>query len=803
MPAPRHYVAIFILSLALLALEISTARVLSVALFSHYAFVAVSLAMFGLGLGALAVYLAPRLFSRERLDGQTIASLALFGIAAPLCTIGFLVGDVAQELSWQGFRSIGAAYTTLALPFLFGGVGIALLMTHGAAAIGRLYAADLLGAAAGCLAVVGAMQLMPAPYVSLAVGAAASLAALGLALACGWRHAPLPLLGLAVAAWLGLQPEMLAMRIVKGTPADYSEYEVWNAFSRVSAFSYHGNASGLSIGGADGQAAPETMMLDIDGTAWTPMMRWDGRRESIRFLRNSTLYLAHHLAPGGDVLVIGTGGGRDLLAAQAFDQRSVLGLELNPLMRHIVEERYGDYSGRPYTALGTEVIDDEARSYLARLEQRFDVIQLSLIDTFSLNASGGVVFSENYLYTEQAFREYFQHLTPDGILTVSRYFVPQYPLETLRVLALARAAWEAEGVTDFAAHVVVVSQGISATALIKRSPFTPADLARIQALRPELKFALRYLPGAPRGNPELRAFLTTDDPAAFLIGYPYILDAPTDDQPFFFHFLRGRLAALPPDKADPFQMMKRWDEALALMRLLVVVVTTLAAVFFLAPLLLVARRAVSGAPMSRVAPLLLYFACLGYGFMMLEIPLMQRFILFLGYPVYALAVILFALLLFSGIGSLLSSRIGAAALPRVLAVIITLGALYVWGVPYLIVPLMGLGIVAKIAVTVVVLAPLGLVLGMAYPLGIGRLTAVSDGLVAWAWGLNAALSVVASVLATYLGSRIGFSAAMATGVAAYGVGLICVLLAERGLGVRGLGVGKISTPNPNPLTPNP
>jgi hypothetical protein len=212
--------------------------------------------------------------------------------------------------------------------------------------------------------------------------------------------------------------------------------------------------------------------------------------------------------------------------------------------------------------------------------------------------------------------------------------------------------------------------------------------------------------------------------------------------------------------------------------LLLGVVTALAAVFFLGPLLLVARRAVVGAPLTRVAPLLLYFACLGYGFMMLEIPLMQRFILFLGYPIYALAVILFALLLFSGLGSLASSRFGGAALPRVLLAIIVLAAGYVVGLPHLIEPLMGLPIVAKVAVTVLVLAPLGLVLGMAYPLGIGRLTQVGTGLVPWAWGLNGALSVVASVLATYLGSRFGFSVAMWSGVAAYAAGLGCVMLAS-------------------------
>ena len=788
MPAARHYAAIFVLALTVLALEITVARVLSVALLSHYAFVAVSLAMFGIGLGALAVYLAPNRFRAERLDRQLVATLWTFGCTAALAMLAFLHMHVVQEISWRGFATLGLAYTVLAVPFFCGGLGISLLMTHGAARIGPLYAADLLGAAAGCLAVVAGLQLLPAPLMALVV----AIAAVTTALIYAWRIGanrlmPLAACGLvAVLTGLAVTSNAYTMRYVKSWATVYSAYEVWNAFSRISAFDYNNDAGKpLGLSSAPPGGFPPSMMVDIDGTAWTPMMRYDGDPASIQFLRDSVLYLAHHVKRDADVLVIGTGGGRDLLAARAFDQRHIFGLELNPLMRHVVEERYGDYSGRPYTSLGAEVVDDEARSRLAKIDQRFDVIQLSLIDTFSLNAAGGVVFSENYLYTVEAFREYFQHLTPDGILTVSRYFAPKYPLEMMRLLAMARQAWADEGVTDFGAHVVVLSQAINATMLVKRSPFTGEELSTIAQLAEENDFVIRYLPGGDGDHQDLRQLITTDDLPTFLAFYPFILDAPTDDRPFFFHFLRGPLAELPPDNEDPFQILRQWNDAQLLMYGLIAVVTTLAAVFFLGPLLLVARRAVSGAPMSRVAPLLLYFACLGYGFMMLEIPLMQRFILFLGYPVYALAVILFALLLFSGIGSLLSSRIGAAALPRVLVVIIALGALYVWGVPYLIVPLMGLGIVAKIAVTVVVLAPLGLVLGMAYPLGIGRLTAVSDGLVAWAWGLNAALSVVASVLATYLGSRIGFSAAMATGVAAYAVGLVCILLA--GLGTRDSG----------------
>ncbi len=783
MPAARHYAAIFILSLTLLALEISAARVLSVALLSHYAFVAISLAMFGLGLGALAVYLLPGWFGAARLDRQVLGATWTLGLSAALSMLAFLHLHLVQSITWQGLATLAAAYTVLAVPFFCGGIGVALLMTHHAAAIGRLYAADLLGASAGCLAVVIGLQLLPAPLVSLCAGAVACATGLLLGLRLGARQAVAPALACLAVAWLGwrgLTSDTFAMRQVKYWDGFYTEYEAWNAFSRLGVFTFNHDAGQLaSLGERPPESYPEVRMIDIDGTAWTPMMRYGGDPTSLAFLRDSVLYVAHHLRPAASVLVVGVGGGRDLLAARAFEQPAVLGIELNPLMRQVVEERYGDYSGRPYTRLGAEVVIDEARSFLAGIEQRFGIIQLSLIDTFALNAAGGVVFSENYLYTVEAFGEYFRHLTPDGVLSVNRYFAPRYPLEVLRVLALARAAWAAEGATDFAAHVAILSQGVAATVLIARAPLSGEDLARLAGLQQRLGFVARYLPGVAGGDPTVRALLEAPDAEAFLRDYPYRIDPPTDDWPFFFHFMRGRLAAAPPQEADPFEMLRRWDEALALLNGLIAVVGALAGLCFLGPLLLLGRRAMRAAPPAAVVPALLYFACLGYGFMMLEIPLMQRFILLLGYPVYALAVILFALLLFCGLGSLASSRLAPRWLPRVLLAVIGLAVLYIFALPPLTAAMMAWPIAAKIAITVALLAPIGLVLGMAYPLGIGALRAIDEGLVPWAWGLNGALSVVASVLAVAIGSRYGFSVAMLTGAAAYAVALGCIAMAAR------------------------
>lgn len=787
-PAKRHYALIFVLSLSLLMLEIATARILSVALLSHYAFVAISLAMFGLGLSALVVYLLPEHFRAEHLDAQLTAYAWRFGAAAVLCELVFLGFPVTQELSLAGFLSLSLAYTILAVPFFFGGVCIALLMMHFSAFIGRIYGADLLGASLGCLAVVAAMQLMPAPYVPPLVGLLGAACALGMGLATGGRllmPAAAGVLVLALAAG-GIPNGLFTMRYVKNWHDYYSEYEAWNAFSRVSAFPHNGSAAQtLPLKGSPSDYAsgyPSTMFLDIDGTAWTPMFQFDGNFESIAFLRGSVNYIAHHLRPDGKVLIIGTGGGRDLLAARTFGQPRVLGLELNPLMRHITEDVYPDYSGRPYTQIGAEVIIDEARSRLPYLDERFDVLQISLIDTFSLNASGGFVFSENFLYTQEAFQEYFRHLSERGLLSVTRYFTPKYPLEILRLLSMVTGAWRAEGVADPAQSIVVLQQGLNATILAKRTPFTAEETTQLAALADQYGINVLYRPGWAGGHREITDLLTTADPAGYVEGYPFLIDAPTDDRPFFFHFLRGRLAEIPPIVDDPFRFLQQWSHAISLMYLLILVVTGLAGVFFFGPLLLLARRGVSTLPVRAAAPLLLYFACLGYGFMVIEIPLMQRLILFLGYPVYALAVVLFALLLFSGIGSLLSSGFSGdsrQSLFPVLLTVVGLTVVYAALLPSALRPLMGIPIELKVVVSVILLAPIGLALGMPYPLGIMVLRRYGEGLVPWAWGLNGALSVVASVFAIFISSRVGFTITMLTGCLTYGVALACMAVAGR------------------------
>jgi spermidine synthase len=786
LPERRHYLAVFFVSLALLMLEITVARILTVALYSHYAFVAISLAMFGLGMSGLVVYLLPKRFPAERIDQQLTTFMSLFGVTAALSVLAFLHMQVVQEISSEGYSSLGLAYAVLTVPFFLGGICISLLMTHFSARIASVYFADLVGASLGCLGVVTALALLPAPQVAVVIAAVASAVALvvaigarrGQALAGGSLAVVVVLLGLSFST------DLYTMTYVKRRTERYSEVETWNSFSRVSAFHQDRNAAQILPMRSDwkeyeGGPYPATKMLDIDGAAWTPMMAWDGKPESIQWLKDSVLYVAHELRPKADVLVIGTGGGRDLLAAIAYGQPSILGLEINDNMYKMVEELHADYAGHPYTHPNVEVIIDEARSRLSGMDRRFDILQLSLIDTFSLNAAGGFVFSENYLYTTEGFQEFFEHLKEDGILSLTRYMVAMYPVEVLRTVAMARAAWEAEGVKNFGAHTVVLRQDLNTTMLMKRTPFTPEELAALGERAKYLNAQVMWSPGTQPGHLEIARVISSPDWKEYIDQYPFYIDPPTDDRPFFFNFLRG---LLPWDLDDPFNFLSMWNEALALMYMLIGVVSTMALLFFSVPLLLFGRSNLHRISTVTAAPLLLYFACLGYGFLMIEIPLLQKLMLLLGSPIYALAVVLFAVLFFSGLGSLLSERFAANALrslQRVLVSIVVLSTVYIMAVPFVIDALLGTPIVVRIAVTVLLIGPLGLLLGMAYPLGITVLRTFGEELVPWAWGLNGVMSVVASVASIFIGSRIGFTAAFMTGVAAYMVGLGAITLATR------------------------
>jgi hypothetical protein len=460
-------------------------------------------------------------------------------------------------------------------------------------------------------------------------------------------------------------------------------------------------------------------------------------------------------------LIIGGGGGRDILNALSSGVRSVDVIELNRAIVDTVDDSLRDFSGAPYSLPGVHTRAGDGRSILAEDDDEYDVIHIGYADTFSGNSGQAFALAENNLYTTEAFEEYFDHLRPNGVLDVTR---PRRMVgdEALRITMLALEALRRRGVERPERNVVVVlGQDILSplfgTTLARTRPWTRAELDRLETLAGRRGKGVAFAPGGPY-KLEWADLAAATSPRAFCEGYRLDVCAPTDDKPFFYQMRRlTSLGSQGPgylyDGADPFLILL----------ITFGILTVLSFALVAAPLVLTARE--QRPPLGALA----FFAAIGLGFLTLEIALIQRFVLFLGFPTYALSVVLFALLLWTGLGSLLAGR--ARDPRRSLTVALTMAcgliAASAVGLLPLLEALIDLPFAARVAITVLLLAPVGIPLGMAMPLGLTRLAELHAGGVPWAWGVNGIASVVASAGAITVAIVAGFPAATLVALACY------------------------------------
>jgi hypothetical protein len=735
---------------SVLALQVLLTRLFSAALFYHFSFLSISLALLGAGAGAIAVYVRPRWFERRPLEQElafwsaVLAGLLLV-VPAALARIRFGTDDQVTA-TFAGLLVLTSVLATLL--FLAAGTVIALAVRGYTATMSRLYAFDLAGAALGAVVVVPLMWVIGVPSLIVALAPVAAIAAL--VFAGGVRGS----LGKVAAALLGLG--LLAVALAGATslyeprPADDEGVisDRWTPVSRVV-----GHAA--SPGGA-------FTRLDYDrGGAPVARYRRGERMPSWRDLGLGPQSLGYVYGGRERALVIGAGGGRDILNALSAGVRRVDVIELNRAIRDTVDDSMPDFSGAPYSLPRVHTRLGDGRSRLAGGDQSYDVIHIGYADTYSNSSGQAFALAENNLYTTEAFGEYFDHLRPDGVLDVTR---PRRLVgdEALRITMLALEALRRRGVERPERNVVVVLgqdilSPLSGTVLARTRPWTPAELASLRRLARRRGKGIAFAPGGPY-RLEWADLARARSPEAFCSGYRLDVCAPTDDRPFFFQMRRlGALGSHGPgylyDAADPFLVLLVTFGILSALSLALVA----------APLVLTARR--RRPPLSS----LVFFAAIGLGFLTLEIALIQRFVLFLGFPTYALSVVLFALLLWTGMGSLLAGRISDArrGLSVALAVACAVIAASAFGLLPLLEALIDLPFAARVAITVALLAPAGIPLGMAMPLGLGRLAALYPRGVAWAWGVNGVASVVASAGAITIAIVAGFSAATLVALACY------------------------------------
>jgi hypothetical protein len=789
----RSYAGLFMVTLATLMYEILLTRIFSVTMWYHFAFMAVSVAMFGMTVGAVAVYVRPNYFTHQRAKYHVALSSLLFAIAIVVSFLTHLAIPVLlPELNWSLY--LVATYVVISVPFIFSGICVCLALTKFPNHVSKLYAADLSGAALGCIILVGVLNVTDGPTAVITV---AFLGCLGAVCFSGTTFKNLMIAALVCAVIFGgfaalntaltaKQSPLIRLTWFKGARrAGRPIYEKWNAFSYIQIFGDPTTKSvpwgvGISPTYPINERRIGQLLLFIDAGAGTVLTAFDGDLNDIEHLKFDLRNLVHYIRQDARVLVIGTGGGRDILSALAFDQKSVVGVEVNRDVLTAVNDRFGDFTGHLDTNPRVTFVCDEARSYIARSTDRFDIIQASMIDTWAATAAGAYVLTENSLYTVEAWTTFLRHLTPDGILTFSRWYFEDLPGEIYRLISLARTSLAHLDVESPRSHIAVLrfkdprstqpDQSLG-TILVSRAPLSGDDLDTVEAVAQAMQFEIVLSPRVAL-DPTCAILASGKDIDAFAQTFPINITAPTDDMPFFFHMLRIRdvFGRTPSQGATSFNM-----RAVSVLGTLLIVVVALTILCIIVPLMLT-KRIVS---LRRAMPFLMLFSGIGLGFMLIEISQMQRLIIFLGHPTYGLTVVLFSLLVASGIGSYathtvadtLVKRSALVRLSLLLAVLICFG----FATPYAMRALQGATTPVRICAAVAMLFPLGFLMGMPFPLGMKLASATSASLTPWLWGINGAMSVCGSVLAVVISMNWGIATSFRTGILCYAASFVAIL----------------------------
>ncbi len=736
-------------TLATLLLELSLTRIFSVVFYYHFVFLAISIALFGLGAGGVFSYVV------AGWKGNLFQKLGRLSAVNSLLVILAVVVVLAQgQHPTHGYLTL--TYFAAALPFFVAGTIVSLVVSETIERVNRVYFFDLAGAAGGCLLLVFLLEAFGGPDTTIvaAVLFAAAAAVWHSMSGASKERAASVALALALFALLLFngQFRLIDVTYAKGQKLEHESFVKWNSFSRIAL--------------APNKDDPGSQLIFIDADASTGIANFDFAHLSEHNVRD-LLYqgpgLPYAIRPGAKTLIIGPGGGWDVARALASGSHDITGVEINPIIATtIMREKFPQLSRNLYLRPDVHIHVEDGRAFVRRSTEKYQVLQATLVDTWASTAAGAFAFSENNLYTTEAFGDYLTHLTDDGILAFTRWgFDP--PRESLRLISLAMVALRNLGEADPAQHILVGREGSHAelaafgakdTVLISRRPFQAEDLNRARHALAEGHMTAVYMPDERLPN-QFTELLHSPDPAEYQRRYPFDISAVTDNRPFFFYTVQPSDLWNFITRASTNNEDYKINSAVPLLfELLAISVLATVIVLALPPLVLRTRL-----PRQKpVLGFLLYFLAIGAGYILVEVALIQKFVLFLGHPTYALTVVIFSLLVSSGLGSYASRRViqSSARRWRIALVGVALLIAFLAADVSIILPrAITLPLLWKIVMSVALILPAGFLMGMPFPVGLARLEQWESSSVRWAWSLNAAASVLGSVaslvLAIYLG----------------------------------------------------
>jgi len=762
------YLGLGFTTLATLILELSLTRIFSVVFYYHLAFLAISIALFGLGAGGVFSYVV------SARPGNLYEKLGALALANSFCVVACLWFLVSRSATPGGIV-LAAVYFASALPFFFAGTVVSIAISEAIDRVDRAYFFDLAGAATGCLLLVPFLVLFGGPNTLIAAAVLFAIsAAIWFNQAGAFRRramavlVSLLLVGLMVVN--GKRGRVLDIHVAKGMALPEERFVAWNGISRIGVSQKNGAWS---------------IVIDADAATGIPSFDWDHLKPEDRAqLLRQGMGLPYSLRPGAKALIIGPGGGYDVARALASGSRDITAVEINPIIANdVMRDKFARESNYIYRRPGVNLFIEDGRSFVRRSSAKYQVLQATLVDTWASTAAGAFALSENNLYTTDAFTDYLSHLTNDGLLAFTRWgFDP--PRESLRLISLAMAALPRVGESDPARHVIVVREdtaklqgwGALDTVLVSRKPFSDADVANAREIIARNHMDEIYLPGDTPKN-AFGQLLTASDPAAFWRDYPFDVSPVSDDRPFFFYTVQPRDLVNYVTSANPFSADYKINRAVPLLFHLLLLSFSATFVIMLLPRVVLRSRVPE---QEGVMTFLWYFLCLGAGYILIQVALIQKFVLLLGHPKYALTVIVFSMLVSSGAGSYFSRRVSGndTLLIRILAAIGVLVAVLAFGASPLADAAAAWPLGLKIVVTAASIFPAAFLMGMPFPCGLRRLETLHPPSVRWAWSLNAAASVLGSAAAVVLAIYLGLRATLLVGSALY-LCALAVIVATR------------------------
>ncbi len=792
------FLAVCLVSLTALAYELLLIRMFSIIQFHHFASMVISLALLGYGASGTIFSLF-----RERLLNNFsrvyLGCLVLFAMSALLCF--FLAQRIpfhAEALIWEPRQlpALLAIYLLLSLPFFFAALSTALALACFSAQVGRLYGMDLLGAGLGSLLLIGLLFLFFPERVLLLLVSLAFCAGGLAALELGSRSG-LPLIFILAALLVQALPsqwgaprlspykELSQAQRIKGTQVLARRSNPLGLLTVMASKEVPWrHAPGLSLTATS--ELPPQLAIFTDGGGMTVINRYEGDRQTLAFTDHLTSALPYHLIKPQKVLVLGAGGGSEVLQALFHGVFDITAVELNPQMRELVDHEFAAFSGGLFSLPPVRSHLAEARGFVTASSEQYDLIQLSLLDSFGAATAGLSALSESYLYTVEALAEYYDHLIPGGYLVLSRWLrLP--PRDSLKLFASALAALKNKGIAMPEKSLLLIRGLQTTTLLLKRGEFFKEEIEQAGLFSATRSFDLCYYAGMPAH--EANSFNVLEEPyfyngtmalagpdaAEYMERYKFNLTPASDERPFFMDFLKLRTLA------EIFALRERGGVSLLEWGYLVLLATLVQA--FLASTILILlplfffrrqRQALRSASRVRVSRVFCYFFSLGLGFLFLEIAMLQRFLLFLHHPLYAAAVVICAFLFFAGLGSMLSQhlrvRYGGVKVMRLsVAGLVVVCLAYTAGLAHLFHSAQGWPVWAKGVFALFLIAPMGVAMGMPFPLALAKLGELEAGLIPWAWGVNGCASVLSAVLASLLAIHFGFSVVILMSLCLYGL----------------------------------